>query len=226
MWAGAVRAKGYYLVVLHADTVLTPAWLERMIACSFAEWPRVGMVGPVANDCQVSEQLVRPDYSELHGLAAFARRRLAEFQGQALAVEQLADDCVFMRRDVYEQIAGSGGFDCAEWCNKVRAAGLELLVALDVYLHRSSAQADTPIVTSAATDGVAHLAPVVETPRADGNRPRVSLCMMIVKNERGQPAGLLLASVAGIFVDEVIVVDTGSSDRTCQVAQRRGRQGV
>lgn len=48
---------------------------------------------------------------------------------------------------------------------------------------------------------------------------RISLCM-IAKNEE-QNIGRCLQSVKGV-VDEIIVVDTGSSDKTCQIAQGFG----
>jgi len=54
-------------------------------------------------------------------------------------------------------------------------------------------------------------------------RPSVSLCM-IVKNEEANLAGCL-ASVAGV-VDEMIVVDTGSSDHTRDVAANGGARVV
>lgn len=50
-------------------------------------------------------------------------------------------------------------------------------------------------------------------------RPRVSLCM-IVKNEEKHLQNCLL-SVYGV-VDEICVVDTGSTDRTVQIAKRLG----
>jgi len=52
-----------------------------------------------------------------------------------------------------------------------------------------------------------------------GERMPISLCM-IVKNEEPNLAGSI-GSVAGL-VDEVIVVDTGSSDRTVEVAKGLG----
>ncbi len=54
-------------------------------------------------------------------------------------------------------------------------------------------------------------------------RPRVSLCM-IVKDEEANLADCL-ASVAGV-VDEMIVVDTGSSDQTREVAANAGARVV
>jgi len=50
-------------------------------------------------------------------------------------------------------------------------------------------------------------------------RPRVSLCM-IVKNEE-QNVGDCLKTSADL-VDEVVVVDTGSTDRTREIAASRG----
>lgn len=50
-------------------------------------------------------------------------------------------------------------------------------------------------------------------------RPTISLCM-IVKNEE-QLIGQCLRSVKGV-VDEILVVDTGSTDRTVEIARRFG----
>src|SRR5262249_33980822 len=52
-----------------------------------------------------------------------------------------------------------------------------------------------------------------------GARPRVSLCMIVRDEEANLPA--CLASAADL-VDEVVVVDTGSTDRTREVAARFG----
>jgi glycosyltransferase involved in cell wall biosynthesis/predicted Zn-dependent protease len=52
-----------------------------------------------------------------------------------------------------------------------------------------------------------------------GRAARVSLCMIVKNEEENLPA--CLESVEGMF-DETIVVDTGSTDRTRQIAQRWG----
>jgi glycosyltransferase involved in cell wall biosynthesis len=51
--------------------------------------------------------------------------------------------------------------------------------------------------------------------------PGVSLCMIVRNEEKHLPDGL--ASVTGIF-DQIVVVDTGSTDTTRQVAQRYGAE--
>jgi len=51
------------------------------------------------------------------------------------------------------------------------------------------------------------------------NAPRLSLCMILKDEEKGLPG--CLASVKG-WVDEIIVVDTGSSDRTVEIALQQG----
>src|SRR5262249_13094950 len=54
---------------------------------------------------------------------------------------------------------------------------------------------------------------------SDAERPKVSLCM-IVKNEEAR-LGACLDSAADLF-DEVVINDTGSTDRTREVARRYG----
>ncbi len=86
----------------------------------------------------------------------------------------------------------------------------------------SASEADAPVETPVpaasstsvpkpSTNGVA---PVWDVP---ANRPTISLCM-IVKNEEAR-LGACLDSAADLF-GQVVVVDTGSTDKTKEVAQR------
>lgn len=54
---------------------------------------------------------------------------------------------------------------------------------------------------------------------AEDARPRVSLCMIVRDEEAALPACL---DAAKPFVDEIVVADTGSRDRTREIARERG----
>ncbi len=58
--------------------------------------------------------------------------------------------------------------------------------------------------------------------RSEG-RPKISLCLIVKNEEENLPA--CLASVEGL-ADEVVVVDTGSTDRTRELAARAGARMV
>ncbi|MFZ5585163.1 MAG: glycosyltransferase [Thermodesulfobacteriota bacterium] len=59
----------------------------------------------------------------------------------------------------------------------------------------------------------------VFTPAPGARRPTISLCMMVKNEEKRLPTALKSAAP---WVDEIIVVDTGSSDRTMEIARGFG----
>jgi glycosyltransferase involved in cell wall biosynthesis/Flp pilus assembly protein TadD len=97
---------------------------------------------------------------------------------------------------------------------EVALARLAALVRQPVRRAPGATAADPP--TAAPAGEVITPSP---TPAVSGGRMRVSLCM-IVKNEE-RHLGRCLASVADL-VDEMIVADTGSVDRTKEVALAAG----
>jgi glycosyltransferase involved in cell wall biosynthesis len=145
----------------------------------------------------VSNDSAPPQKVELHGdnpsgLDAFAARRRSEFAGKAVQVERLSGPCLLVRRAVLDRVGSFGDHD--DLCARALAAGFRLLVALDVFVHRAAA------------------------PEAAG-RPKVSLCLIVKDEEANLPE--CLGSAAGL-ADEVVVIDTGSRDRTREVAARAG----
>jgi GT2 family glycosyltransferase/tetratricopeptide (TPR) repeat protein len=144
---------------------------------------------------------------------------------------------------------GVGFFEDDDLCVRAREAGFGLLAAQDVYVHhfgsrtfaglgidpRPQLQANLERFTAkwgaerAAGYRLADLAPgagpagepipEAEAKAVPAGRQRVSLCL-IVKNEEANLPGCLLS--AADLVDEVVVVDTGSTDQTKAVAQQFG----
>jgi GT2 family glycosyltransferase/predicted Zn-dependent protease len=244
---GLAEARGRYVVLLNNDTVVTAGWLDGLVAAVLHEWPSVGMAGAVTNYGRAPQQ-VPCGYAGLDGVDAFAARRRREFAGQALRVERLTGFCLLARRDVLHRVGGldegygAGFFEDDDLCVRVRQAGFQLLVALDVFVHHFGSRTFTALGIDCARQldenfarfqakwGPEHSAgyrlPAAAGPEpgthsaaptapAAAARPRVSLCLIVKNEEDNLPA--CLASAAGLF-DEVIVVDTGSTDRTREVA--------
>jgi GT2 family glycosyltransferase/Flp pilus assembly protein TadD len=250
-------AKGQYLVLLNNDTVVTPGWLDRLIAWSLHEWPKIGLVGPVTNYAP-PPQLVEPAYTTLEELDPFAARRRREFAGQAIRVGRLTGFCLLLRREVLERLGkldeqfGLGFFEDDDLCLRARQAGIELLVALDTYIHHFGSQTfkGLGIDTERALKenfallqrkwGAEHTAgyrvpggarpDIVPAPRSVPARSAeelfpgktggtVTLCM-IVRNEQKNLADCL-ASILDL-VDNAVINDTGSTDRTREIAASFG----
>jgi GT2 family glycosyltransferase/predicted Zn-dependent protease len=243
---GLARARGRYLVLLNNDTVVTPGWLEGLIRWSLHDWPSVGLVGAVTNASRPPQE-VAVDYRRLDDLDAFAARRRQQFAGKALEVERLTGFCLLARREVLEKVGvfdeqfGVGFFDDDDLSVRARQAGFRLLVAQDVFVHHFGSRTFTGLGIDCprqlrdnferfrAKWGERESAgyrpppapaagPTGEPPVATG-RPRVSLCLIVKNEAENLPA--CLESAAGL-ADEVIVVDTGSTDRTKEVAARLG----
>ena len=103
---GLRNAQGEYIVLLNNDTVVTPHWLEDLIAWSLTDWPKVGMVGPMTN-YTAAPQLIEAGYRDLSDLDEFALKRRALFRGRALDVPRLTGFCLLIRRAVLEALGGS-----------------------------------------------------------------------------------------------------------------------
>jgi GT2 family glycosyltransferase len=134
------KATGRYLVLLNNDTVLTPGWLEGLVACSLQDWPGVGLVGPVTNAAP-DAQGIRVPYTRLEDLDGFAAQRRTAFAGKTQVVFRLTGFCLLIRREVLDRIGilderfGIGFFEDDDLCVRAREAGFRLLVAQDVYIH-------------------------------------------------------------------------------------------
>jgi GT2 family glycosyltransferase/tetratricopeptide (TPR) repeat protein len=245
-------ARGDHLVLLNNDTVVTEGWLDRLIGWALHDWPTVGLVGAVTNYSRPPQQIPvdYPSLEGLAAFAQRHRRDHAgkaletdRLTGFCLLMRR----AVLERIGGFDEGYGLGFFDDDDLSVRARQAGFRLLVAQDVFIHHfgsrpftglgvdcreqlhrnferfktkwGNAQAagyQVPAFPSAAAEV---LPDAVVIPFPALARPRVSLCM-IVKNEEANLAACL--GGAADLVDEVIVVDTGSTDRTKEIAAQFG----
>ena len=151
---GLEVSRSDYVVLLNSDTVVSPGWLERLLAHGEAH-PELGIVGPLSN--AASHQSV-PAVREDAGWAVNPLPEWLTVDGMAAALTRVAPHtdtrlpflngfCYVVKRAVIERI---GGFDserfasgyCEEndYSQRAREAGFQLGVADDVYIHHAKSR--------------------------------------------------------------------------------------
>ena len=242
---GIQAAKGRYLVLLNNDAVPTSDWLDQLVALLESD-PGIGMVGPMTNYA-APPQLVEPvSYDDLEGMHRFASRWRAEHRGQWFEVPKLSGFCLVAKRTAIDAVGtlderfGLRFFD-DDLALRMRKAGFRMAVAHDLFVHHfgsrtfAGAGIDAPrLLEENAAKFAAKWGDQAPVGRVVGlsawaegrsgvadpaSRPKVSLTMIVRNEEHNLPA--CLESVRGVF-DEVVVVDTGSTDHTVEIARSFG----
>jgi GT2 family glycosyltransferase/Flp pilus assembly protein TadD len=244
---GLQAAHGRWLVLLNNDTVLTPGWLEGLIVPAMLRWPRVGLVGPASNGVPRPQHVPAGYGPDLDGLAEFARQRRVQERGRVLAHPRLSGFCLLLPREVLAKVGPLderyqwGFFEDDDFCFRVADAGFQLLIAKDVYVHHEVSVTIKGLGLDArrmleenfgrfvAKWGTARTAGYhLPEPGASGvpaaelgtaQLATVSLCLIVRDEEANIRA--CLEPVLALF-HEIIVVDTGSTDRTREIARELG----
>lgn len=231
---GIQAASGDYVLLLNNDTLVTEGWLDRLTACAESA-DDVGMVGPYSNYV-VGDQLLKVPYTETSQLPAFAARLAWRNRGRAVETMRLIGFCLLIKRSALERVGlldeafGIGTFEDDDLSMRMRMAGYRLLIAEDAFVHHFGSR--TFIGQGVDTEGLLEgnferfrtkwgLGRQAEAPqpaRREGS-PRISLCMIVRDEERN--IAQCLNSIRP-WVDEMIVVDTGSKDRTEELARACG----
>lgn len=227
---GASLAGGEYLVFMRDHMIVSEGWLSSLTGCARRQ-PQAALIGPVSNDVSGPQRLpvVCTDMEQLdHTAKSFALSKA----GQARTTTRLLSHLLLARREAFNVLGGFDeqfGLECYEdddLCYRALQAGYTLHIALDCfvrYIQPPPLFPDQPGWYSEQLKankekarrkwGLDITSALYEMKRS----VTVSLCM-IVKNEEAT-LERCLDSVAGL-VDEIIIVDTGSTDRTREIALR------
>lgn len=228
---GIDKAKGSNIVLLNNDTIVTTGWLHHMLA-ALAEDEAIGLVGACSNNVSGPQQ-VPAGYAQLNELDGFAWDRGQALSGRITDLERLVGFCLLISCKVISEIGtldeqfGVGMFEDDDYCRRARSAGYRTVIAEAAFVHHFAS------VTFKAT-GV-HFSQLMTdnqlkyekkwTPQNDSSlnskKSTVSLCMIVRDNET-----IIHDALSSIqpWVDEMIVVDTGSQDRTVELAEALGAQ--
>ncbi len=223
---GADVARGDVLVFVHGDVVVDEGWRDELLRP--LEDPTVGAVGP----CVVDEPASRAVAAPLDGGDGREERgSVTECDGGATGVttpsDWLAGFCLGLRTDVFR---GLGGFDEGyvggaladrDLCQRLRREGYRLLVVEGCRVRHAGE-------TRTTAWGATWPALVQENERryrrlweGDEGAPACLVTACLIVKDEEEMLGASLDSVADL-VDEIVVYDTGSTDRSVAIARERG----
>lgn len=136
---GLMMAKGTTMMLLNNDTLVTPNWLENMLACLHSD-VKIGMVGPVTNFISGSQQVAVP-YEHPKHMPPFAAANNISNPARWRRTDRLVGFCVLFRRELFEAVGYLdegfliGNFEDEDFNVRVRMLGRTLMVAEDSFIH-------------------------------------------------------------------------------------------
>jgi len=224
---GATIATGDNLLFLNNDTIVTADWLQNMLNVLKSN-DLIGMVGPVSNSCS-GRQKINVSYLDLSGLDEFAREHCEKYKGIAYYSSRLVGFCLLIRKKVWDEVGpfderfGLGNFEDDDLCLRVLEAGYLSMIVMDSFIHHFGSE-------TFRTLNVSYFRLLEENRRKATekwgtdinsllNKPQISISLCLVVKNSEKTLTKCLESTKGI-VDEIIIVDTGSTDRTKEIASQ------
>ena len=211
---GVQFAKGERICVLNNDVVVTPEWLTGLHECMDHQ-ENIGCVGPMTNYISGIQQVNEGRYDTMLGMIEFSRTFRKAFKGRWFSHWRLPFFCTLIKRDVWDAVGmldeqfSPGNFEDDDFLTRSVKAGFRHFVAGDVFIHHFGSMSCRDLDFKGILDAN-------RKKYMDKWLRKTVSCCMIVKNEE-QNMQRCLERISQ-FVDEVIVVDTGSTDRTKEIA--------
>lgn len=225
---GIRLATGDNLLFLNNDTIVTAHWLEHMLKVLYEdEW--TGMVGPVTNYSS-GHQRIAVTYSDISGLDTFARSHCQALAGKQMQVRRLVGFCLLVKREVIERIGefderyGLGNYEDDDFCLRAIRKGYRLKVVLDSFVHHIGHVTMKQLKNTNLRNLLQQNAQEAES-KWGGNihsliyNAGVTVAAIWVGRDAGPQLRQLLAPLCG-HVEEIIVVDLGSTDETLEIARQ------
>lgn len=226
---GAEIANGNYILFMNCYSLLTEKCLSSMLKCMQNE-DNCAIVGPVSNNVSGYQNIQIP-YKDINQLNDFVRQNRDYNLGAAKQVFRILSHCMLIKKEAIEKIGnfderfGLGTYEDDDFCLRAINYSYSLYIALDAFVYYinpfSLPDADSDSYFKRLRENrqkaidkwgfdIASYLLNMKVPIT------ISVCM-IVKNEE-EALARCLDSVQK-FADEIIIVDTGSTDRTKEIAK-------
>jgi len=227
---GIEIASGENILFLNNDIIVTEGWLGSMLKLLYSH-EKIAMVGPVSNYVSGYQQ-IPVTYSDISGIDKFAEEYCKKNAGCFRTVRRLVGFCLLAKKKVLDGIGyfderfGIGNYEDDDLCYRAYKKGYTLKIALDSFVHHIGHVTFNKLGESKLKELLSeNKKKVIDKWGLDitsflltaKTNITISLCM-IVKNEE-KTLGRCLDSVKDI-ADEIIIVDTGSTDGTKNIASK------
>lgn len=228
---GALAARNDLLIFLNNDTVVFEGWLDELLS-PFCD-SKVAAVGPRSNAVSGHQAVLEVPYrfDDVSGMEEFALAWRRTHSGKVFEAGRLVGFCLAVRRDAFAAVDGFdegysvGGMEDDDLCMKLRSAGHHLVVANGCYIHHDGhATFDLNGVDWHGFQAQNHRR-FLEKWGIDRLPPLKLLSVCLIVKDEEEMLDQCLASVADI-ADEIVVYDTGSSDRTIDIAHSHGAKVI
>lgn len=244
-------ARGKQILLLNNDTVVSTGWLTNMLRVLERD-PKSGLVGPCSNQVSGSQMIPvsYQDMSSMDGFAWDHAKRysgVTEETDRLIGFCLLIRATLISEVGNLDERFGVGCFEDDDYCVRARRAGWKAVIARDAFVHHYGSRTFAASGIDYAelisknqqrfrdkwnpVPGDANGGPDPKrrftVKRADEggllleplHAPRLSLCMIVRNNEN--TIGPCISSIRP-WVDEMIVIDTGSTDATATICKDLG----
>ncbi len=135
----ARQARGEYLILLNADTMVTAGWVERLVRRTRSD-PKTGIVVAVTNFAG-NEVKIASDYRSQAEMEAFAREIACSRAGQSIEIRSAPLYCALVPRSVWQALGELderftvGMFEDDDYSMRALRAGYRVATAEDCFIH-------------------------------------------------------------------------------------------